>query len=106
MGFSTIAAVVGAVASAGSAISGIIQGQSAADDQKKANEQAATNAAKQQKLAEDQINKASAKSPNTAGIISEAERAAKGGQSSTMLTGPSGISSDQLTLGKSTLLGG
>lgn len=47
-----------------------------------------------------------AKAPDVNALLAAAQEAAKGGPSSTMLTGPSGIDPSALTLGKSTLLGG
>lgn len=52
-----------------------------------------------------QINRANQKAPDTANIISENIRGAKGGQSGTLLTGPAGVQTDKLLLGRSTLLG-
>lgn len=60
---------------------------------------------KQLKAAEEATNRAAQKRPNTSSILSEAEQAGKAGVSGTMLTGPQGVSNDQLTLGRSTLLG-
>lgn len=99
-----IAGISLAVAAAGAAASGI-QSAAAADQQKKAAAKSAKLAADQNQLATDQINKANAKSPDTAAIASANEQAAKGGVSSTMLTGVGGVDSSTLSLGKSTLLG-
>lgn len=60
---------------------------------------------KQLKAADEATNRAAQKRPNTSSILSEAEQAGKAGVSGTMLTGPQGVSNDQLTLGRSTLLG-
>lgn len=60
---------------------------------------------KQLKAAEEATNRAAQKRPNTSSILSEAEQAGRSGVSGTMLTGPQGVSNDQLTLGRSTLLG-
>ena len=62
-------------------------------------------AEEQAQQAEEAANKANARTPNTNAILSAAQQAAKNGISGTMLTGSSGVSPDQLTLGKSTLLG-
>lgn len=60
---------------------------------------------KQLKASEENTNKAMQKRPNTAGIMASAQQAGKSGASGTMLTGPQGISTESLTLGKATLLG-
>lgn len=60
---------------------------------------------KQLKASEENTNKAMQKRPNTAGILASAQQAGKSGASGTMLTGPQGISTDSLTLGRATLLG-
>lgn len=60
---------------------------------------------KQLKAADENMNRATQKRPNTSSILSEAEQAGKAGVSGTMLTGPSGIDPSELKLGKTTLLG-
>ena len=67
--------------------------------------QAQRNADKQAKAAEEATNKAEQKSANAAARLDEAALAGKAGMSGTMLTGPQGIDSSQLMLGKNTLLG-
>lgn len=57
-------------------------------------------------LQTEQINRANQKKPDTAAIISSAKQSAAGGQSGTLLTGPQGIDTSQLTLGRTSLLGG
>lgn len=93
----TAIAVVGAAASAYSA-------KKQSDAQKKAQRSAEAQAQKQQEQAEREFNRANAKSPDLAGIMASNKRAE--GAGSTMLTGPQGVDSSSLTLGKSTLLGG
>jgi Tfp pilus assembly protein PilE len=77
--------------------------------QKKAAEaaarQAQENAARQERMAQEQFNRANQKKPDTASILDAAQQAAKAGPSGTMLTGPQGVTPDMLTLGKNTLLG-
>lgn len=80
-------------------------GQKQADAQKRAMEQAKANADKQAQQADQEFNRANAKSPDTAAILSAAQQAGKGGPSGTMLTGPQGVDPSTLSLGKSTLLG-
>lgn len=99
---STIAMAAGALGAIGSAASSYKAGQ----EQKKANE-AAVQAAKEQSSLNDQaMNKANAKKPNYAGIAAANAAAASGGIGSTMLTGAQGVQSSQLSLGKSSMLGG
>ena len=74
--------------------------------QEQAQKEAAERAKGQQQRAEQAQNAANAKSPDVAGIMEAASKAAQGGPSGTMLTGPSGVSAADLTLGKNTLLGG
>lgn len=66
---------------------------------------AAEEAKKQAGVAEMAMNKANAKKPNYAGMLTGNEAAAKGGVGGTLLTGPQGIDLNSLTLGKNTLLG-
>lgn len=64
-------------------------------------------AAKEAQLASDEANnKANARSPDIAGLLSANVLAAANGQAGTMLTGPGGIDNSKLTLGKNDLLGG
>lgn len=60
---------------------------------------------KQLKSADENMNRATQKRPNTARIVDEAAQAGKAGASGTMLTGPTGVDTASLQLGKSTLLG-
>lgn len=60
---------------------------------------------KAQLLQEEQINRANQKDPNTAAMTAANRRKAKGGQSSTLLTGTSGIDLSALNLGRTVLLG-
>lgn len=107
----TIAAIVGATATAGSAAYGIYNGQQQAGEQKKA--------LAQQKLAQEQAerqslsterksavaqNEASQQTPDVAAILKRAATMGNGGLSSTMLTGPAGVTNG-MQLGKKTLLG-
>lgn len=105
MGLETLAAIGLGLAAAGTAAQAITtSGQ--ADAEKKAAAQAAASASKQEQTETDQINKANAKSPDTAAIASSNAQAAKGGQSGTLLTGTGGVNPGSLSLGKTTLLGG
>jgi hypothetical protein len=75
------------------------------NNQKTAAEQATVQATKQADLAEQANNRVNSKSPDIGAMLSSNQQAAKGGQSSTMLTGPQGVDMSQLNLGKNTLLG-
>lgn len=91
-----------AVAGAGAAV---YNGEKQKKAQEKAGalaEQSAKTTAKQAEVA---TNKANAKAPNTAALTAANVLAANGGQGSTMLTGAGGVAADQLSLGKTTLLG-
>jgi V8-like Glu-specific endopeptidase len=89
----------------------IYNGERAADkqnealkQQKVAQDEAKTAAQQQQQTSEQNINKARQKSPDVAGIQQAAEAGSR--DASTMLTGPMGVKKEDLSLGKSTLLGG
>lgn len=60
---------------------------------------------KQLKAADENMNRATQKRPNTARIVDEAAQAGKAGASGTMLTGPQGVDPGVMQLGKTTLLG-
>jgi hypothetical protein len=97
----TIAAI-GAVAGAGVSY---MNGQKQASAMKSAEAQAEANAQTTATQQEQAINKANAKAPDTASIISANQMSAKGGGGGTMLTGPAGVDPNSLALGKNTLLG-
>lgn len=94
----TVAAVVGTGY-------GIYSGQRANNANKEAMTTAKENQVKAETAADQAMNKANPKKPNTLGALSALQQAAKGGPSGTMLTGPTGVDASALTLGKSTLLG-
>jgi len=73
--------------------------------QQRAQAQNLANAKKAQGQAEQNFAAANQKQPNIRGIREAAARQGSGGQSSTMLTGPSGIASSQLSLSGNTMLG-
>ncbi len=75
-------------------------------DMKKANAAAQAAALRQEKQMEQQMNAANKKRPDTNSMLANASQSARAGQSGTMLTGPTGIDPNALTLGKTTLLGG
>lgn len=73
---------------------------------KQSMEQAQRNADAAAKQADEDINRANMKSPDTAAMMSDAMLTGKQGVSGTMLTGAQGIGKDKLKLNKTTLLGG
>lgn len=103
MGFSAAAMIGMAVASAASSAYSTDQQRKSAHA---AMDQASQQADAQAKAADQQMNAANQKKPDTSAILSAIQQQGKGGVSGTMLTGPQGIDLSQLNLGKSTLLGG
>lgn len=108
----TATTVLAAAAVAGTAYT-IYSGEKAREQQgealsqqRQAQAEAKTAAEKQQQTAEQNVNRANAKQPDAGAILSAATQAAKGGPAGTMLTGPTGVNAADLSLGKSTLLGG
>jgi hypothetical protein len=93
-----------AVAAIGTGAS-IAQGASAAKRQKAAASQAVTQAADTKAANERAINQANQKSPDLSAIFGMNKTAQGGGVGSTMLTGPGGVSTGTLSLGRNTLLG-
>jgi hypothetical protein len=73
--------------------------------QSQANKIAVDQATKQADLADQANNRANGKQPDIAGMMSQNQLNAKGGQSGTMLTGNAGVDPNSLLLGKKTLLG-
>ena len=103
-GVTTAGVITAAAAVAGTAYS-VYNGQKQLSTQKKGQAQALKTAGDQATAAEQAHNAANQKRPNTSGILDAATQAGRAGVSGTMLTGAQGISRDQLSLGKSTLLG-
>lgn len=108
----TGAAAVGAAAGLGSLGYGIAAGESgkkaqrqALGEQQRAQQEQAARAAIQQRRSEQAIAGAQRREPNVQAIMAGAQEAATG-PTSTMLTGPMGVSPQDLNLGRSTLLGG
>lgn len=113
---STVAAVAMGVAAA-AAVAGtaysVVAGEDAKKQQKKAMEsqeraqaQQLAQTQAQQRRSEMAMNAANRRQPDVGGIMERAGQQAGGGPSSTMLTGPGGVDPTQLSLGRSTLLGG
>ena len=115
MGIETlaIAGIIGAAVGAGGLGYSIASGEdakkkqaSALSKQESAQTQAVNAAEGQRKKSEMAINQANRQTPNVQGIMESASASAAGGPSGTMLTGPTGVNPNALSLGKSTLLGG
>lgn len=106
LGVMAAAAVVGTGYSIYAGEEGRRKQSAALDQQRQAQAQAVESAKKQEKISEENINKANSKQPDTAAIISAANQGANQGAAGTMLTGPMGIDPSALSLGKNTLLGG
>jgi hypothetical protein len=99
-------AVTGAVAAVASLAATAYSADQARSAQNKATDNAKANAARQAQASDEAQNAANSKGPDVNAALSAAQMMAKGGPGSTMLTGPAGVDPSQLTLGKSTLLGG
>ena len=104
--------VGGAAAAAGAGYSiaagqeGKKQQQKALEQQERAQAQQLAQAQAQQRRSEMAMNAANRRTPDIGGIMERAGQQAAGGPSATMLTGPGGVDPTQLSLGRSTLLGG
>lgn len=108
----TGAAIVGAAAAAAGAGYSISAGEDAKRKQANALQRQEATQTEAVKTAEDQrkqgemvINKANRQSPNVSSIMQAAGASARGGAAGTMLTGPTGVDPNALSLGKSSLLG-
>ena len=108
----TLVAFAVGTAAVGTAYS-IYQGERAAGQQKEAlkkqagaQEEARMAARSQARQSDEAMGRANRKTPDTGGIMAAASQAAQGGPGSTMLTGPTGVDPNALSLGKNTLLGG
>lgn len=98
-----VSAVVAAVAA--SAAVSYTNGQKQEKAAEAANRAATENAKQAKQQSEMAFNKANAKTPDLAAMLSANEQAAKGGVGGTMLTGAQGIDPATLQLGKNSLLG-
>jgi hypothetical protein len=85
------------------------QGRKAQQDamakQQQAQKQAAAAATSQARKSEMAMNAANRAQPDVSAIMSAATKGAAGGPAGTMLTGPTGVDPNALSLGKNTLLG-
>jgi uncharacterized protein HemX len=107
----SIAAVIGAGAAVGSTAYGVYAGQKNQAAQKKslaqqtqAQQQAEQNSLSTERKSEVAENAANQQTPNVSAILARAATMGNNGLSSTMLTGPTGVTSG-MNLGKQTLLG-
>ena len=73
--------------------------------QESAQAQAVKAAEGQRQTSEMAINQANRKKPDVSSIMQAAGESASGGTAGTMLTGPTGVNPNALSLGKTTLLG-
>lgn len=103
-GGATAAWVMAGAAVAGAAVS-YQNGQEQKKAAERASQQAQANAQKQEKAADEATNRANQKRADTGAALDAASQSGKAGASGTMLTGPQGVDSNTLNLGKSTLLG-
>jgi arginine exporter protein ArgO len=101
----TATTVLATAAAVGTAYT-IYSGEKAAKAQKSAQQEARNTAVKQEKAADEAMNAANRKTPNTAAIMDRAAQMGKSGPASTMITGAGGVDPNQLALGRNTLLGG
>lgn len=95
-------AAIGATAAAVGTVSAI----DGANNARSAQRIARQNAEKTQQEAARANNRANAKTPDAGAMLAANLLAGQAGQSGTLLTGPKGVDTSLLTLGKSSLLGG
>ena len=103
---STIALIAGAAALAAGTGYSMYQGERSANMQEDSQRLSMAQAKQTAQSAEEATNRANQKRPNANAILAAAQQAAKGGMGGTLLTGPQGVNTGELSLGKSTLLGG
>ena len=100
-----VAPVIAAVAAVAGTAYSVYSGERAADQAKDAQKEARMRADQQAEQAEQDLNAANKKRPNTNAMLDDAAQAGKAGASGTMLTGAQGVDPSTLALGKNTLLG-
>jgi hypothetical protein len=100
------AAAAGAATAAGLGIAGNEAQKDAMAQQKKAQNAAAAAARTQQRRSQQSMAAANRAEPAVADIMGRAAAEMGGGPSSTMLTGPMGVNTQELQLGRTSLLGG
>lgn len=104
MGIDPVTATIGS-AVLGAVVSGM-SAQGAAKDAKKSAAAQQSNADKLYAQQEQQNNKQNARGPNVDALFAQNQVEGQAGASGTMLTGPTGVDPNTLSLGKNTLLGG
>ena len=100
------AAIVGAIAMVANTGYSIHEGERSAAVQNRSQRQALANSRATAQSADEANNRANQKRPNANATLAAAQQAAKGGMGGTLLTGPQGVNPGEMSLGKSTLLGG
>lgn len=98
-------AMIGVGVTAAGAYAANEKAKKANEIQEQAMQNAKQAALKQEQQADQAFNKANAKTPDIASIMSGASQSARSGGGGTMLTGPQGIDPSVLNLSKNTLLG-
>lgn len=88
------------------ATAAVVGTASSIDSARKSANMARDNAKRQQLAADEANNKANAKTPDSAALLTANMLNGSMGQSGTMLTGPQGMDMNSLKLGKTSLLGG
>ena len=109
MGVETILAGAALVIAATGTGYSIYEGERNAIIQDRSQRQALVDAKATAQSADEANNRANQKRPNANAILAAAQQAARGGMGAmggTLLTGPQGVNPGELSLGKSTLLGG
>ena len=99
-------AALSTLLAAGGALLGAVNGYKQAAQQRSAMKQAEQQAQQQARQQDEAINRANQKRPDVGQIAGANAGASLMGNAGTMLTGPTGVSSDPTQLGKQTLLGG
>jgi hypothetical protein len=94
-----------AAATAASTAYAVYSGEKQSSAQNKAQKNAEKQARAQSVAADQELNRANQKAPDTNALLSAAQMAGKQGGSSTLLTGAQGIDPNALNLGKNSLLG-
>ena len=84
----------------------IYEGERSATAQHRSQRQALAASRATAQSADEANNRANQKRPNANAILASAQQAARGGMGGTLLTGPQGVNPGEMSLGKSTLLGG
>lgn len=104
-GVGAASGIAGTVMAAKNGSDQVAAQQQSLKQQTTAQQKAEASALSTQRQGEQAQNAANQKTPDVASILQRAATAGNAGQSSTMLTGPSGVATSSLNLGKQTLLG-